>query len=79
MIIYPLDPLGANPKDKGNPIPEKVIFRKNDDVIIGFAICFPKSNTEHTVEIAINTDLANEYHQSESDFDDNNDNSEDDE
>ena len=80
LIIYPLDPLGANPKDKnGNPIPEKVIFTKNDDVIIGFAIVFPKSNTEHTVEFAINTALANEYYQSEIDFDDSNDNLEDDE
>jgi hypothetical protein len=80
LIIYPLDPLGANPKDKnGNPISEKIIFQADDDVIIGFAIVFPKSNTEHTVEFAINTALANEYYQSEIDFDDNNDNLEDDE
>jgi hypothetical protein len=80
LIIYPLDPLSANPKDKnGNPIPEKVIFNEKDDIIIGFAIVFPKSNTEHTVEFAINTALANEYYQSEMDFDDNNDNLEDDE
>jgi hypothetical protein len=80
LIIYPLDPLGANPKDKnGNPIPEKVIFKENDDVIIGFAICFPNSNTKHTVEFAINTALANEYYQSEIDFNDNNDNLEDNE
>ena len=80
LIIYPLDPVGANPKDKdGNPIPDKVIFQENDDVIIGFAIVFPKSNTEHTVEFAINTALANEFYQSEIDFEDNNDNLEDDE
>lgn len=80
LLIYPLDPLGANPKDKnGNPIPEKVIFTEGDDVIIGFAIAFPKSNTEHTVEFAINTALANEYYQSEIDFDDSNDNLENDE
>lgn len=80
LIIYPLDPLGANPKDdKGNPIPEKIIFNSNDDIIIGFAIVFPKSDTEQTVEFAINTALANEYYQSEIDFDDNNDNLEDDE
>lgn len=80
LIIYPLDPLGANPKDKnGNPIPEKIIFQSDDDVIIGFAIVFPKSKTEHTVEFAINTALANEYYQSEIDFDENNDNLEDDE
>jgi Z1 domain. len=80
LLIYPLDPLGANPKDKnGNPIPEKVIFTESDDVIIGFAIVFPKSNTEHTVEFAINTALANEYYQSEIDFDDSNDNLENDE
>jgi hypothetical protein len=72
--------LGANPKDKnGNPIPEKIIFQSGDSVIIGFAIVFPKSNTEHTVEFVINTALANEYYQSEIDFDDNNDNLEDDE
>ena len=57
MIIYPLDPLGANPKDE-NSI---TIFQENDDVIIGFAIVFPKSNTQHTVEFAINTSLANDY------------------
>ena len=75
LIIYPLDPLGANPKDE-NSI---TIFQENDDVIIGFAIVFPKSNTQHTVEFAINTSLANEYYQSEIDFDDNNDNLEDNE
>lgn len=80
LIIYPLDPVSANPKDKdGNQIPDKVIFQENDDVIIGFAIVFPKSNTEHTVEFAINTALANEFYQSEIDFEDNNDNLEDDE
>ncbi|MDR1974280.1 MAG: Z1 domain-containing protein [Bacteroidales bacterium] len=78
LIIYPLDPLSANPKDdKGNPILDKVIFNSDDDVIIGFAIVFPKSNTEHTVEFAINTALANEYYQSEIDFDNNDDNLED--
>jgi hypothetical protein len=80
LLIYPLDPLGANPKDKNKiPIPDKIRFKKGDDVIIGFAIVFPKSNTEHTVEFAINTDLANEFHRSEMDFDDSNDNLEDDE
>ena len=44
-----------------------------------FCYCFPKSNTQHTVEFAINTSLANEYYQSEIDFDDNNDNLEDNE
>ncbi len=72
LIIYPLDPLGANPKDK-------TLFNADDDPIIGFAIVFPKSNTEHTVEFAINTALANEFYQSEIDFDDTNDNLEDDE
>lgn len=72
LIIYPLDPLGANPKDK-------ILFKAEDDPIIGFAIVFPKSKTEHTVEFAINTALANEFYQSEIDFDDNNDNLEDDE
>ena len=76
LIIYPLDPLGANSKEEnGNPI----IFQADDDPIIGFAIVFPKSNTEHTVEFAINTALANEYYQAEIDFDDNNDNLEDNE
>ena len=80
MIIYPLDPLGANPKDnQGNTIPEKILFNSNDDVIIGFAIVFPKSKTEHVIEFAINTALKNEYYQSEIDFDDNNDNLEDNE
>ncbi len=80
LIIYPLDPLGANPKDKnGYPIPDKKLFDANDDIIIGFAIVFPKSNTEHTVEYAVHSALANEYYQSEIDFDENNDNLEDNE
>lgn len=80
LIIYPLNPLGANPKDeKGNPIPKEIKFYENDDVIIGFAIVFPKSKTEQTIEFAINNALANEFYQSEIDFDDNNDNIEDDE
>lgn len=80
LLIYPLDPLGANPKDENkNPIPDKIRFKTGDDVITGFAIVFPKSNTEHTVEFAVNTAMANEFYQSETDFDDNNDNLEDDE
>ena len=80
LIIYPLDPLSANPKDTdGNPIPEKVIFTENDDVIMGFAVVFPKSTTDHTVEFAINSALVNEFYQAEMDFDDSNDNLEDDE
>lgn len=80
LLIYPLDPRGANPKDnKGKSIPEKEIFKVGDDVIFGFAIIFPKSNSEHTVEYAVHSALANEYYQSEIDFDDNNDNLEDNE
>ncbi|MDR1007325.1 MAG: Z1 domain-containing protein [Campylobacteraceae bacterium] len=80
LLIYPIDPLSANPKDKdGKPIPEKIIFNDKDDAIIGFAICFPKSNTNHTVEFAINTALSNEFYQSEIDFETDNDNLEDNE
>lgn len=80
LLIYPLDPLGANPKDEHkNPILDKIRFKKGDDAIIGFAIVFPESNTKHTVEYAIHTALANEYYQSEIDFDDTNDNEIDDE
>ncbi len=80
LIIYPLDPLGANPKDKnGKPLSDKIIFKEDDEIIIGFAIVFPKSQTNHTVEFAINTDLSNEYYQSEKEFDDSNDNIDDNE
>ncbi len=80
LLIYPLDPRGANPKDdNGKPIPEKELFKIEDDVIFGFAIIFPKSDTNHTVEYAVHAALANEYYQSEIDFDDSNDNLYDDE
>ena len=75
LYFYEMNINPENPKDE-NSI---TIFQENDDVIIGFAIVFPKSNTQHTVEFAINTSLANEYYQSEIDFDDNNDNLEDNE
>ena len=81
LLIYPLDPLGANPKDDITklPIPDKIRFTENDDVIIGFAVAFPKSNTNHTEKYAINKDLANEFDQSEDEIDINYDNLEDDE
>lgn len=80
LMIYPLDPLGANPKDdNGKTIKEKMIFTKDDDAIIGFAIAFPKSDTDCAEEFAVNTALKNEYYQSEIDFDNSNDNFEDDE
>lgn len=75
LIIYPLNPLGANIKINGCVN----LFNENDTPIIGFAISFPSSNTGHTETYAINSCLIEKYKQSEEDFEMYNDNIDDDE
>lgn len=73
LIIYPLNPLGANIKDQPS------LFTESDTPIIGFAIVFPASNTGHTETYAVNSCLIEKYRQAEEDFEMYNDNIDDDE
>lgn len=71
LIIYPLNPECAYPDDfKGVKVNEP---------FIGFAICFPHSNGNHTEEFAINSVLIDKFRESEEEFDNNNDNPDDNE
>ncbi|CDN31927.1 Endonuclease [Mucinivorans hirudinis] len=73
LIIYPLDPDGANlPNDE-------VKFSNTDEPFIGLAISFPSSQTGHSEEYAINGLLIDKFRESEEDFDVYNDNAENDE
>lgn len=71
LIIYPLNPECAYPDDF-----EGV---KVNEPFIGFAICFPHSNGNHTEEFAINSVLIDKFRESEEEFDNNNDNPDDNE
>ena len=80
LIIYPLNPICANIYDNDKRIKENTIeFTKDDEPFIGFAICFPHSNGNHTEEYVINSVLIDKYIQSEEEFDNNNDNPDSDE
>ena len=80
LIIYPLNPKGANIYDNNQRIKEKTIeFTIDDEPFIGFAICFPHSNGNHSEEFAINSILIDKFRQSEEEFDNNNDNPDDNE
>ena len=71
LIIYPLNPECAYQKGFDGD--------KSIDPFIGFAICFPHSNGNHTEEFAINSVLIDKFRESEEDFDNNNDNPDDNE
>ncbi len=73
LIIYPLDPEGANLPNKE---PE---FKSDDNPFIGLAISFPSSQTGHSEEYAINGLLIDKFRESEEDFYTYNDNIENDE
>ncbi len=73
LIIYPLDPQGANIKDK------ETMFTSNSEPFIGFAISFPKGESGITEEYAVNSCLIDRYRESEEEFDYTNDNTENDE
>ncbi len=63
LIIYPLDPIGAN----GTTIS----YTKSDEPFIGFAISFPRTNTNTAVSYQVNS-IA-DYQDTDDDFDNNND------
>jgi hypothetical protein len=68
MIIYPLNPCGANiKKDGSDEIETDRGFTIKDDPIIGFAIAFPMSNNMNNavIEYAINNSLIDEFIESE--------------
>lgn len=71
LIIYPLNPDCAYPKDFNGV--------KSIEPFLGFAICFPHSNGNHTEEFAINSVLIDKFRESEEEFDNNNDNPDDNE
>lgn len=71
LIIYPLNPECAYSKD--------FIGVKSIEPFLGFAICFPHSNGNHTEEFAINSVLIDKFRESEEEFDNNNDNPDDNE
>jgi hypothetical protein len=61
LMIFPLDPLGANKKD------EPAKYSDTDEPIIGFAISFPHSDSGLAVSYAVN--MKSEYIESSVDFD----------
>ena len=68
LIIYPLNPCGANiKKDGSDEIETDRGFTIKDDPIIGFAIAFPMSNNMNNavIEYAINNSLIDEFIESE--------------
>lgn len=73
LIIYPLDPRGANTwsdKHRTSIVTDRG-FTINDDPIIGFAIAFPSSRYGEgaTVQYAINECLIKEFYESEAEYD----------
>jgi hypothetical protein len=71
LIIYPLNPDCAYPKEFKDV--------KSIEPFIGFAICFPHSNGNHTEEFAVNSVLIDKFRESEEEFENNNDNPDDNE
>ncbi len=71
LIIYPLDPQGANIKNK------EAVFTSDNEPFIGFAISFPEGQSGITEEYAVNSCLIDKYRESEEEFDYTNDNTED--
>ncbi len=68
LIIYPLNPKGANIlNEERTEIEIDRGFTVNDDAIIGFAIAFPMSNNMNNavIEYAINNSLIEEFIESE--------------
>jgi hypothetical protein len=73
LIIYPLNPIFANVKDKnGNIIPNTIVYNENDAPIISFAISFPSSETNRAVSYVVNS--VGDFRDIEDNFDDEDDN-----
>lgn len=73
LIIYPLNPECANVKDLfGNIITDTIIYQKTDEPFIGFAISLPSSNGNHAIFYTVNQ--VAEFAETETLFDNENDN-----
>lgn len=62
LIIYPLDPRGANLSNNQD------VYSCDDEPFISFVISFPKGDTDLTEEYAINSCLIDSYRESEEEF-----------
>lgn len=57
LIIYPLNPECSNVKDKsGNVVEGSIQYSVNDEPFIGFAISFPRTETDYAQSYMINAD-----------------------
>lgn len=72
LIIYPLNPIGANVVDeKGNIKQGTEIYTEQDEPFIGFAISFPRTDTGEAISYQVNT--VADFAETEDTFDDEND------
>lgn len=56
LLLYPLNPKGANVTDNnGNIIQGTEVYSEQDEPFIGFAISFPHTNTNEAVSYQVNT------------------------
>ena len=72
LIIYPLNPIGANVMKNGVPAEGSTVFVESDDPFVGFAISFPATDTSFAVNYKVN--MVGEYADIEDNFDNENDN-----
>lgn len=72
LIIYPLNPIGANVMKNNVPVEGSIVFTVGDDPFVGFAISFPATDTSIAVNYKVN--MVGEYADIEDNFDNENDN-----
>jgi hypothetical protein len=73
LIIYPLNPIFANVKDKkGNIIPDTIVYTENDAPIISFAISFPGTDSGRAISYRVNS--VGDFEDIEDNFENENDN-----
>ena len=73
LIIYPLNPIFANVKDKkGNIVPNTIVYTENDEPIVGFAISFPNTNSGKAIAYCVNN--VGDFADVEDNFENENDN-----
>ena len=73
MIIYPLNPIFANVKDKkGNIVPNTIVYTENDAPIISFAISFPGTDSGRAISYCVNS--VGDFADIEDNFENENDN-----
>lgn len=73
LIIYPLNPIFANVKDKkGNIVPDTIVYTENDAPIISFAISFPGTDSGRAISYCVNS--VGDFADIEDNFENENDN-----